>query len=251
MVKTPIEEGKKLENALDKADGPFTRRFEAARKEQGWSRNVYHKGSVNGNGCYSFLKHRAKLWGIFRPLTVIGPDGVQYTFVAEEYERKLHVLLNKFEETRRLFHRNDPLCRHEVKLLEVRYVDWAFAFAEELPDMVPLPKMHMMGHALEKAVALAEEGLSPGFNTEAPIESHHPLTNALQKQYKGTGKQQEGLKTQRIFEQLSAKSHPSVSSFRVEEKLYCEKCNMPKKKDNDGNRCTCNKWKRKHVSNKQ
>ena len=66
-------------------------------------------------------------------------------------EQKLHLLLNKFEYARTLFCHNDPLCKHEVQLLERRTVDWGISFAVLLPEVKPLPKMHLMMHNSEFA----------------------------------------------------------------------------------------------------
>ena len=182
-TKKALEAQTLLDKELAQADGPFKRKLESARKRSGWSRESYHGGSITGNGIHAMLKGRFHLWNCFQAINVIAPDGKQYIFESSEMERKLHILLNKFDYMRTLFARNDPLCKHEVLLLERRAIDWAISYARSLPDVKPLPKSHLVMHLSESATLLAEEGISPGMNTEAPVESSHVDTNKLDKQF--------------------------------------------------------------------
>ena len=87
--------------------------------------------------------NRAQLLGCLAEMSVM--DIVHHTremIGDSDHERKCMLAMNKYDGIMLLMSYKGPLCKHFVKLLEVRCRDLGFWFPVQFPDATVSPKLH-------------------------------------------------------------------------------------------------------------
>ena len=135
--------------------------------------------------------------------------------------------------------RNEPLCRHEVKLLQVRSADLAFSFAATYANKRPTPKHGLLTTRLGLHAALwGKEGISPGMNAEEAIASLHVFMNNQRGFLRNVTHEGTKLKRQLQRQQVGCASGKYEPNVRI-----CPVCKLPISRRFDG-WCHCEKRRR-------
>ena len=185
------------------------------------------------------FKNREKFWNMLWRVKCVLPDGSTKMYGSNNIAKQFNLLFSKFQSIRCLMNAARPLCRHEVRLLQLRCEDFGFWYPRTFPIEPLPPKFHILTfHVHQIAKALAPMGISPGMKSEHAIEKFHTTLNTLEPNYKN--RSDRGAKLGGMAQKAVLWHSPHIRTFKPQKKMCSNpSCRLPIAKD-QGNHCTCN-----------
>jgi len=236
-IEAALEKAKAaINDEIQAAPGPFKRKLQKASREGDWSREAHFSGALQGNACTKLMDNRIKLHECIKPV-IISDGKTRHTLFPTGGRDKL-IHLNKLSSVMRMMDKQNPLCRHEAKLTQVRATDLGFSFAEVYPKKPPIPKHGLITVDLIRFIDVwSKEGIPPGMIREDAVEHVHVFMNNQAKPLRQT--KNKCLKLKRQLERHHVKSRSQSYTPKVRKcKRKGRGCGLPIAKRFQRH-CTC------------
>lgn len=164
-----------LVKQIDNDNGPFLESFHMLMDDLALKRVVYHSGALIGNDVKKTIRplNIDKFAALFEPRDFQTANGVK-TYSSMDISNKVKSLLTKFSQCYNLYHRNSPLCKHEVEELAYNCADYGEWFPIAFPEASVLRKFHLLTHEIPRQ---ARRLHTVGMLIEQVTESIHPFMN--------------------------------------------------------------------------
>ena len=164
--------------AIESAKGPFLTDFHDVMDSLHLKRVVYHSGALIGNDVRKTLRPEniEKFAAVFEPKQFLTDDGEMKVYGSHDNVVKVRMLLSKFASCYELYHRNSPLCKHEVEKLAFHCADYGSWFPQSFPEASLIRKFHLLTHEVPRQ---ARRLHTVGMLIEQVTESIHPFMNKM------------------------------------------------------------------------
>ena len=228
-------------------------------KALGIARQEFHGGAYLGNACHQLLGTASAFGALLRPTFILHRDPLSISTVHTALRTVLPVrkcsrlvweyscdggayplavrfttLFHKLQQCDALYSVARPLCRHEMRALELRCASFGNWFPHTFPDTSLPPKFHLLTREIP---LFAERWETVGLGSEQAVESSNRVVNRLDRTYGTLSEAQTRLGA--IVQQLVLEHNPAVSVLVPQTRL-CVRCRLPIAKRFPC-RCVCQK----------
>jgi hypothetical protein len=206
----------------------------------GIERQQFHGGAFLGNACHTLLSNAASFGALLRPVTFTLPRRAATdpatTFVCGDHDvaQRFVVLFSKLFQCHALYGVARPLCRHEVRALDLRCASFGNWYPHRCSDLTLPPKFHLLTQEIARFAARWQ---TVGLASEQAVESSNRVVNRLDRSY--TTIREKDKRLSALIKQLLLEHNPAVLVIFPRERL-CPTCALPLAKRFDC-RCVCEK----------
>ena len=162
---------------VEEDKGPYLEDFHKLMDDLALKRVVYHSGALIGNDVKKTLRPEniVKFANVFKPRVFETETGPK-TYGSADNVTKVQELLTRFASCYDLYHRNTPLCKHEVELLAYRAANFGRWFPVTFPNAAVKRKFHLLTHEVPRQARRLQ---TVGMLIEQVTESIHPFMNKV------------------------------------------------------------------------
>jgi len=107
-----------------------------------------------GNDSNRLLHDAAAVAAVVGPTGVRTIDGQVKQFGSSQREQLFFTRMDKLRQCVDLYSACRPLCRHEVRALQLRVASFAAWFPVNFPDEAPTPKLHVLAADIARFACL-------------------------------------------------------------------------------------------------